>query len=130
MMISREQATKAFLVLAVLVGGPLVGAKLFELLVFAGAWAAHPPRSLAMMPYGKAWPADTGVFFIPISAAMPVAAFGALTAGWQTPWRYRWPLCVPSVGIFGPLVLTVISFWPMTARWIELAPALRAELAR
>jgi hypothetical protein len=130
MMISREQATKAFLVLAVLVGGPLVGAKLFELLVFAGAWAAHPPQSLAMMPYGKAWPADTGVFFIPISAAMPVAAFGALTAGWQTPWRYRWPLCVPSVGIFGPLVLTVISFWPMTARWIELAPALRAELAR
>ncbi len=114
-MIGRERATRAFLWLAVVVGGPLVGAKLFDLLVLAAAWSAHPPESLAMMPYGKAWPVDTGVFFIPFSAAMLVAGFGALTAGWRTPWRYRWLLCIPSIGIFVLLVLTVVSFWPMNA---------------
>jgi hypothetical membrane protein len=77
----RERMTRAFLWLAVLVGGPLFGAKLFDLLVLAGAWSAHPPASLAMMPYGKAWPVDTGVFFIPFSAAMLLAGLGALTAG-------------------------------------------------
>ncbi len=114
-MTSRERATRTFLWLAALVGGPLVGAKLFDLLVLAGAWAAHPPQSLAMMPYGKAWPVDTGVFFIPFSAAMLIAGFGALTAGWRTPWRYRWLLCIPSIGIFVLLVLTVVCFWPMNA---------------
>ena len=114
-MTRRENITKAFLWLAVLVGGPLLGAKLFDLIVLAGAWSAHPPHSLAMMPYGKAWPVDTGVFFIPFSAAMLIAAFGALAAGWTTPWRYRWLLCVPSLGILALLVLTVIAFWPMNA---------------
>ncbi|NMN04864.1 MULTISPECIES: DUF1772 domain-containing protein [unclassified Novosphingobium] len=112
---AREQATKAFLWLAVLAGGPLLGAKLFDLLVLAGAWSANPPQSLAMMPYGKAWPVDTGVFFIPFSAAMLVAGFGALAAGWKTPWRYRWLLCLPSVGILSLLILTVAAFWPMNA---------------
>lgn len=112
---NRERITKSFLWLAALVGGPLVGAKLFDLLVLAGAWSAHPPASLAMMPYGKAWPVDTGVFFIPFSAAMLIAGFGALTAGWKTPWRYRWLLCLPSIGILVLLVLTVVAFWPMNA---------------
>lgn len=111
----RETITKAFLILAVLVGGPLVGAKLFDLLVLAGAWSADPPDSLAMMPYGEHWPVDTGVFFIPFSAAMLIASFGALIAGWKTPWRYRWLLCVPSIGILALLVLTVTAFWPMNA---------------
>jgi len=110
---ARETATKAFLWLAVVVGGPLVGAKLFDLVVLVGAWSAHPPQSLAMMPYGEAWPVDTGLFFIPFSAAMLVAAFGALIAGWKTPWRYRWLLCVPALGILALLVLTVVAFWPM-----------------
>jgi hypothetical protein len=114
-MTSREGVTRIFLWLAVLVGGPLLGAKLFDLLVLAGAWSAHPPASLAMMPYGKAWPVDTGVFFIPFSAAMLIAGFGALVAGWRTPWRYRWLLCLPSVGILVLLILTVVEFWPMNA---------------
>ena len=114
-MINREAATKAFLWLTAVVGGPLVGAKLFDLIVLAGAWSADPPQSLAMMPYGKAWPVDTGLFFIPFSAAMLIASFGALTAGWRTPWRYRWLLCVPSIGILVLLILTVICFWPMNA---------------
>ncbi|MDF0543905.1 DUF1772 domain-containing protein [Sphingobium sp. H39-3-25] len=112
---NRERITRSFLWLAVLVGGPLVGAKLFDLLVLAGAWSAHPPASLAMMPYGKAWPVDTGVFFIPFSAAMLIAGFGGLTAGWKTPWRYRWLLCLPSIGILVLLILTVVAFWPMNA---------------
>jgi hypothetical protein len=111
----RERVTRVFLWIAVLVGGPLVGAKLFDLLVLAGAWSAHAPESLTMMPYGKAWPVDTGVFFIPFSAAMLIGGFGALIAGWKTPWRYRWLLCVPSVGILVLLLLTVVEFWPMNA---------------
>ena len=114
-MITRQKATRAFLWLAALVGGPLVGAKLFDLIVLAGAWSAHPPQSLTMMPYGKAWPVDTGLFFIPFSAAMLIAGFGALAAGWKTPWRYRWLLCVPSLGILSLLIITVAAFWPMNA---------------
>jgi hypothetical protein len=68
-----------------------------------------------MMPYGKAWPVDTGVFFIPFSALILVAGFAALVAGWRTPWSYRWLLCLPSVGILALLVLTVVAFWPMNA---------------
>lgn len=112
---SRVRITRAFLWLAALVGGPLLGAKLFDLVVLVGAWGANPPGSLAMMPYGKAWPVDTGVFFIPFSAGMLIAGFGALIAGWRTPWRYRWLLFIPSLGILTLLVLTVISFWPMNA---------------
>jgi hypothetical protein len=112
---SRERVCRSFLWLAVLVGGPLLGAKLFDLVVLAGAWGADPPASLAMMPYGKAWPVDTGVFFIPFSALMLVAGFAALVAGWRTPWRYRWLLCQPSVGILALLILTVVAFWPMNA---------------
>ncbi|WP_250890208.1 anthrone oxygenase family protein [Sphingobium nicotianae] len=96
-------------------GGPLLGAKLFDLLVLAGAWSANPPQSLAMMPYGKAWPVDTGMFFIPFSAGLLIAGFGALVAGWKTPWRYRWLLCIPSIGILTLLILTVVAFWPMNA---------------
>ncbi|VWX54631.1 DUF1772 domain-containing protein [Novosphingobium sp. 9U] len=114
-MAGRQKVTRAFLWLAVLVGGPLLGAKLFDLLVLAGAWGANPPASLAMMPYGKAWPVDTGVFFIPFSAAMLIAGFGALAAGLRTPWRYRWMLCLPSIGILLLLILTVVAFWPMNA---------------
>ena len=112
---SRERVCRSFLWLAVLVSGPLLGAKLFDLVVLAGAWGANPPASLAMMPYAKAWPVDTGVFFIPFSALMLVAGFAALVAGWRTPWRYRWLLCLPSVGILALLVLTVVAFWPMNA---------------
>jgi hypothetical protein len=48
-MADRQSITRAFLCLAVLAGGPLLGAKLFDLIVLAGAWSAHPPASLAMM---------------------------------------------------------------------------------
>jgi hypothetical protein len=46
---------------------------------------------------------------------MLLAGFGALAAGWRTPWRYRWMLCLPSIGILLLLILTVVAFWPMNA---------------
>jgi hypothetical protein len=46
----RQRVTKAFLWMAVLAAGPLVGAKLFDLIVLAGSWSADPPRSLALCP--------------------------------------------------------------------------------
>ncbi len=52
---------------------------------------------------------------MPYSAALLIAAFGALAAGWRTPWNYRWLLCVPSVGMLALLILTVVEFWPMNA---------------
>lgn len=64
---------------------------------------------------GRRGRSDTGLFFIPFSAAMLVAGFGALAAGWTTPWRYRRLLCVLSVGILVLVVLTVLAFWPMNA---------------
>lgn len=82
---SRQSTTRTFFWLAVLTGGPLLGAKLFDPIVLAGARSANPPSSLNMMRYGKAWPIDTGVFLIPLSAAMLVAGFGALVAGRRTP---------------------------------------------
>lgn len=88
-MADRKGITRAFLWQAVLTGGPLLGAKLFDLVVLAGAWSTRPPASLAMMPYGKVWPVDTGVFFIPLSVAMLLGGFGALVTGWRTRWRYR-----------------------------------------
>ena len=78
-MITRERLTKSLLWLAVLVGGPLLGAKLFDLLVLAGAWSANPPTSLGMMPYGDDWPVDTGLFFVPFSAAMLIAGLARLS---------------------------------------------------
>lgn len=117
-MTGRQRIARAFLWLAVLAGGPLVGAELFDLLALAGAWSANPPASLAIMPYGRAWPVDTGAFFIPFSAAMLVAGFGALVAGWRTPWRYRWLLCVLLIGIL-LLVLTVVEFWPPALQKVD-----------
>lgn len=110
--------TRALLWVVVLVSGPLVGAKLFDLVVLAGAWSAAPPASLTMLPYGPRWPVDTGLFFIPFSGAMLGASVAALASGWRTPWHYRWLLLVPATGIFAMLVLTVTQFWPMNnALW-------------
>ncbi|NWG93256.1 MAG: DUF1772 domain-containing protein [Parvularculaceae bacterium] len=98
--------------------GPLVGAKIFDLLVLVGAWSADPPRSLRLLPYGDNWPVDTGEFFIPGSAATLLASLGALIAGWTTPWRYRAQLVAPALIILLTLAITVTVFWPLnSALW-------------
>ena len=112
---SRERVTRGLLWISVFAWGVLLGATLFDLRVLAGAWSASPPESLSLLPYGKRWPVDTGDFFIPSSAALLLATFGALVAGWKTGPRYRTLLFVSAATIFGVLVFTVLVFWPMNA---------------
>ena len=108
----RATLTRFFLWISVLAWGVLVGATLFDLRVLAGAWSASPPESLSLMPYGPRYPVDTGEFFIPSSAALLVASFGALISGWQAPRWFRLLLLVPVLAIVGALVFTVTWFWP------------------
>jgi hypothetical protein len=51
---------RAFLWLSVLAWGIGVGAKLYDLIVVAGAWSASPPESLSLMPYGAHYPVMPG----------------------------------------------------------------------
>ena len=113
--LSRERVTRTFLWISVIAWGILLGAKLFDLRVLVGAWSAAPPESLALLPYGPHFPVDTGEFFIPSSAALLLAACGALISGWKTPPKYRILLLLSAVMIFGTLVFTVVAFWPRNA---------------
>ncbi len=114
-MSSRAQITRLCVFIVVIASGPLVGAKLFDLLVLVGAWSASPPESLRFLPYGDAWPVDTGDFFIPGSAATLLASLLATIAGWRTPWSYRILLVSPLLIIVATLVLTVTVFWPLNS---------------
>lgn len=111
----RRSLTRVFLWISVLAWGPLLGAKVFDLVVLAGAWSASPPDSLRLLPYSSDYPVDTGEFFIPSSAALLFSTFGALVSGWRTPLKYRALLAVSAVAIFATLVLTVLYFWPLNA---------------
>lgn len=111
----RKRLTRAFLWVSVLAWGPLLGAKIFDLVVLAGAWSGSPPESLRLLPYSSDYPVDTGEFFIPSSAALLFATFGALVSGWRTPLRFRALLAISAVAIFATLVLTVVVFWPLNS---------------
>ncbi len=111
----RSRLTRFFLWVSVLAWGPLVGAKIFDLVVLVGAWSASPPASLRLLPYGSDFPVDTGEFFIPSSAALLISTVGALTVGWRTPLRYRALLATSVLCIFSMLILTVTVFWPLNA---------------
>jgi hypothetical protein len=80
----RFRLMRKFLWIAVLGWGIGLGAKLFDLLVLAGAWSAAPPASLALLPYGSRFPMNPGDFFQPLSVAMVVGIVGALISGWKT----------------------------------------------
>jgi hypothetical protein len=108
----RTRLIRVFLCISVIAWGILVGAKLFDLRVLAGAWSAAPPESLSLLPYGPRYPVDTGDFFIPISAALLIASFGALVCGWQTPRRFKLLLFGSAAAILGTLAFTVGWFWP------------------
>ncbi|ESQ81783.1 hypothetical protein AEAC466_20385 [Asticcacaulis sp. AC466] len=110
-----HRLTRIFLWVSVIGGGFLLGAKVFDTVVLAGAWNHAVPDSLRYLPYGKDFPIDTGSFFIPVSALLLISNFGAAISGWRTPWSYRAYLVVPALGIFAALVFTVVVFWPMNA---------------
>ena len=111
----RVLLTRAFLWVSVLAWGIGAGAKLYDLRVVAGAWSAAPPESLKLLPYGPRFPVDPGKFFLPLSLATLVAAFGALISGWNTPFRYRIWLWSSAVLILAVWVFTVFVFWPSNA---------------
>lgn len=111
----RARLTRACLWVSVLAWGILLGAKLFDLRVLVGAWSAAPPASLQLLPYGPRYPVDTGEFFIPSSAALLVASWGALLGGWHTARRYRGWLLASALMILATLIFTVVAFWPRNA---------------
>jgi len=111
----RERVTRALLWVSVIAWGALLGAKLFDLRVLVGAWSANPPESLSLLPYGPQYPVDTGDFFIPSSAALLLATWGAVISGWRTPNYFRLLLLCSAVMIFAVLVITVTAFWPRNA---------------
>ncbi|WJI14328.1 DUF1772 domain-containing protein [Pseudoxanthomonas winnipegensis] len=111
----RQRIVRGALWFAAIAWGVLLGAKVFDLVILAGAWSAAPPASLRLLPYGAAYPVNTGDFFIPPSALLLVATWIAVFAGWRTPMRYRRWLLASALTILVVLVFTVASFWPMNA---------------
>jgi|GEM_PF-585073 len=111
----RLRIVRGALWISAIAWGVLLGAKLFDLVVLAGAWSAAPPASLRLLPYGAAYPVNTGDFFIPPSALLLVATWTAVIAGWRTPMRYRRWLLVSALMILTVLVFTVLAFWPRNA---------------
>jgi hypothetical protein len=110
---SRAQLTRGFLWFSVLGWGIGLGAKLFDLIVVAGAWGAAPPTSLALMPYGPRYPMNPGDFFQPLSALMVMGILGALISGWKTRLEYRIWLWAPVIAFLILWIVTPIVFWPM-----------------
>jgi len=110
---SRERLTQTFLWFSVIGWGIGLGAKLFDLLVVAGAWGAAPPNSLALMPYGPRYPMNPGDFFQPLSALMVVGILGALIGGWKARLDYRIWLWLPVIAFLMIWILTPTVFWPM-----------------
>ncbi len=124
---SRPPLTRAFLWVAVTGWGVGLGAKLFDLLVLAGAYSAAPPGSLALMPYGPQFPIDPGDFFQPLSLPILIGSIGALISGWKTPLQYRVWLWVPVIMSLIIWIFTPTIFWPMIG---ELYGAASGKLVR
>lgn len=102
-----------FLWISVFAWGIGLGAKLFDLIVVAGAWSAAPPHSLARLPYGPDFRINPGHFFLPVSAMIATGAFGALIVGWNTPSQYRLWLWLSALLIVGVWLVTAPIMWPM-----------------
>lgn len=103
----------AFLWISVAGSGVGLGAKLFEFTVVISAWAAAPPASLSLMPYGPSYPNNPGDFFLPLSALLLVGNVGAVVCGRKTLRSYRILLWVPLVSLLVIWLATPTLFWPM-----------------
>lgn len=109
----RLRLMQFFLWISVLGWGVGLGAKLFDLLVVAGAWGAAPPASFALLPYGSRFPIDPGDFFQPLSAVMALGILGALISGWKTPVHLRFWLWLGMIMFLIIWAITPTVFWPM-----------------
>lgn len=102
---------RVFLWIAIIGWAVGLGAKLFDLVVVAGAWSASPPESFALLPYGKRYPVDPGDFFIPLSALIAIGSVGALVCGWRS--QAHVALWVAVVMFLVIWATTPTVFWPM-----------------
>jgi hypothetical protein len=110
---SRARSLLIFLWVSVFAWGIVLGGKLFNLIVLISAWAADPPTSFSLLPYGPRWPFDPGDFFQPLMLLILVGVVGALVSGWNTPRTYKVWLWAPLVLFFVIAVTTVTVFYPM-----------------
>jgi len=117
----RGGMTRALLWISVIAWGILLGGKLFDHVVLAGAWSASPPESLSLLPYGPRFPVDTGAYFFPSSVALLVCSLGLFVSGWRTPPRYRLSLWLPPLMLLVILAFTIRWFWPANAALWEVA---------
>jgi Domain of unknown function (DUF1772) len=118
-MTRRISLTRTLLWVSVFAWGILLGSKLFDLRVLAGAWSASPPESLSLLPYGSHYPVDTGQYFFPISAPLLVCSLATLIAGWRTPPSYRVWLVLSPLMMVAIFMFTVLWFWPHNhALWL------------
>ena len=126
---TRVRLLRIFLWFSVLAWGIGTGAKLYDLIVLAGAWSASPPESLSLLPYGARFPVIPGQFFAPTSGATLVGAIGALICGWRTPASYRVWLFSSAILILALWIFTVTVFWPSNHALFAAAsaPPLTAE---
>ncbi len=113
-----------FLWLSVLGWGVALGAKLFDLIVIAGAWSAAPPRSLGYLPCRPHCRVSAAQFFLPVSLVVVTGAVGSLIAGWTAPPDYRFWLWCSAAPVAGLWLVTVPVMWPLGA---ELQAAGRAR---
>lgn len=117
----RRKLTRVFLWCSVTLWGIALGAKLFDLLVLAGAWGANVPASLAFYPYGKNWPVDPGNFFQPLSALLLIAIVGALWSGWTADRGYRRWLWLSVAAFVLIWLATPTLFWPLINNIYQVA---------
>jgi hypothetical protein len=110
---ARFRLMRFFLWISVVGWGIGLGAKLFDILVVAGAWGASPPASLALLPYGPRFPMNPGDFFQPLSMGMAVSVVAALICGWKAPRQVRIWLCLPVIMFLIIWAITPTIFWPM-----------------
>jgi hypothetical protein len=109
----RMRVMRFFLWASVLGWGIGLGAKLFDLIVVAGAWSASLPASFALLPYGPRFPINPGDFFQPLSAVMALGILGALISGWRAPAQLRLWLWLGVIMFLIIWAITPTVFWPM-----------------
>lgn len=102
-----------FLWISVFAWGVGLGAKLFELVVLIPAWAANPPASLSLLPYGPRWPHNPGDFFQPLGALLVIGTLGSLISGWSSSRSYKAWLWAPLISILLIWLAAPALFWPM-----------------
>lgn len=109
----RARWLNACLWVSVTAWGVGLGGKLFEFVVVISAWAANPPASLMLLPYGPRYPLNPGDFFQPLSVLLVIGTVGSLIAGWQTPPKYKLWLWLPLAILLIIWAATPTLFWPM-----------------